>query len=136
MEPNPVQPGFVAPPVSQPTPPSSDGAPAPQVSAPATMPTTADPFYTRIFAVGATALLGWMLYRILAPFLGPVAWALFIAFLLHPLHVRLTRQFRGRENLSAALLTLATFILLIGPLAALSAAFVSQSADVIQWIQE
>jgi predicted PurR-regulated permease PerM len=89
-----------------------------------------------VFAVAVTAILAILLYEILAPFIGPVVWALFIAFLLHPVHVRLTRRLKGRASLSAALLTIATFILLIGPLAAMSAAFVSQSADVVQWAQE
>lgn len=93
-------------------------------------------FYSRVFAVAATILLGAVLYQIIAPFLGPIMWALYLAFLLHPLHVRMTRQFGGRENLSAALLTLATFVLLIGPLTAMSAAFVSQAVDLVQWAQE
>jgi len=99
-------------------------------------PPSEDVFYSRIFAVAATALLGLALYQIISPFIGPLVWSLFIAFLLYPLHVRMTRRLGGRENLSAALLTLATFVLLIGPLAALSAAFVSQSADLVQWVQE
>ena len=77
-----------------------------------------------------------LLYQIVAPFFGPLAWALFISFLLHPLHVRLTARLRGRENVSAALLTLATFILLIGPLTAMSAAFVAQAGDLVQWAQQ
>jgi predicted PurR-regulated permease PerM len=99
-------------------------------------PVAPDLFYSRIFAVTATALLGLALYRVTAPFIGPLVWALFISFLLRPLHVRLTRQLRGRENLSAALLTVGTFILLIGPLTAMSAAFVSQAIDLVQWVQD
>ena len=95
-----------------------------------------DRFYSRLFAVGATAVLGFALYRIVIPFIGPMMWALFIAFLLVPLHTRMTRRFRGRENLSAALLTVATFVLLIGPITAMSAAFVSQAIDLVQWLQE
>jgi predicted PurR-regulated permease PerM len=94
-----------------------------------------DPFYARVFGVVATAVLAIALYRIIAPFLGPLTWALFLAFLLHPLHVRIARQFKGRENLSAALLTLSTFILLIGPLTALSVAFFAQASELVQWAQ-
>src|SRR5262249_23662295 len=95
-----------------------------------------DQFYSRLFAVVATALLAMALYRIVLPFIGPLIWALFLAFLLHPLHVRATRQFRGRQNLSAALLTIAAFVVLVGPLAAVSAAFVSQVVDLVQWVQD
>jgi predicted PurR-regulated permease PerM len=92
-------------------------------------------FYSRVFALAATLVLGILLYRIVAPFIGPLVWSLFLAFLLHPVHVRLARKLRGRDNLSATLLTLAAFLLLVGPLAALSATFVSQAIDLVQWAQ-
>ncbi len=95
-----------------------------------------DHFYSRVFAIATIALLGLALYQIVLPFLGPLIWALFLAFLLHPLHVRMTRQFKGRENVSAALLTLATLVILIGPVTAMSAAFVAQAGDLVQWVQE
>ncbi len=95
-----------------------------------------DRFYARVFAVTATVVLGIVLYQIIAPFVGPLMWALFLAFLLYPLHVRLTRQLNGRENLSAALLTIATFVVLIGPLTAMSAAFVAQAVELVKWAQE
>jgi len=94
-----------------------------------------DRFYPRAFAVAVTAILAYVLYTILAPFMGPLLWALFIAFLLHPLHVRLTTRFGKRDNLSAGLLTVAIFIMLIGPLTALSAAFAAQAGDLLQWVQ-
>ncbi len=99
-------------------------------------PRNGDYFYSRVFALTATAFLGVVLYHIIEPFLGPLMWALFIGFLLHPVHVRFIGRFNGRANLSAALLTVGTFILLIGPLAAMSAAFVAQAADLVQWVQD
>jgi predicted PurR-regulated permease PerM len=93
-------------------------------------------FYARVFTVVTTGVLAFILYKIIAPFLGPLMWAVFLAFLLHPLHVRLTRQLKGRSNLSASLITIATFVMLIGPLAGLSAAFVAQAADLVQWVQD
>ena len=93
-------------------------------------------FYSRTFALLALALLAYLLYQILLPFLAPIAWALFIAFLLHPTHTWLARRLGGRPALSAALLTAATFLLLIGPLAGLGAAFVAQVADLLRYAQE
>lgn len=95
-----------------------------------------DRFYARTFALATTLVLGIALYYILAPFLGPLLWALFIAFLLHPLHVRLTRRLRNRAQLSALLLTLLTFVVIIGPLTALSAAFAAQVGDLLQFAQQ
>jgi predicted PurR-regulated permease PerM len=86
-------------------------------------------FYTRAFALIALLLVGYLLYLVLAPFFAPIAWALFIAFLIHPLHTWLTRKLRGRASASAGVLTLATFLLVIGPLAALGAAFGAQVAS-------
>ena len=92
-------------------------------------------FYARAFTLAALALLVWLLWLILGPFLRPIAWALFIAFLAYPLHRRLTRRLRDRASVSAALLTLAMFFLIIGPLAGLGAAFVREVADLARQAQ-
>ena len=94
-----------------------------------------DRFYARTFALLTALVLGIALFKIVQPFLGPLLWAMFIAFLLHPLHVRLTRRLKGRAQLSAALLTVLTLIVLLGPLAALSAAFAAQVGDLLQTVQ-
>jgi predicted PurR-regulated permease PerM len=60
---------------------------------------------------------------------------LFLAFLLHPLHLRLTRRCGGRANLSAATLTIAALIMLVGPVAAMGLAMVSQASDLVRWLQ-
>jgi predicted PurR-regulated permease PerM len=94
-----------------------------------------DRFYTRTFALVTALVLGYALFRIVSPFLGPLLWALFVAFLLHPLHVRLTAALRGRAQLSALLLTLLTFVVIIGPLTGLSAAFAAQVGQLLQTVQ-
>jgi predicted PurR-regulated permease PerM len=92
-------------------------------------------FYARVFALAALALLAWLIYLIFAPFLRPMVWALFIAFLLYPLQRRLTRRLGGRAWLSAALLTVMIFLMMIGPLAALAAAFAREAADLARQAQ-
>jgi len=94
-----------------------------------------DRFYARTFALVTALVLGIALYKIVQPFFGPLLWAMFIAFLLYPLHVWLTRRLKGRAQLSAALLTVLTLIVLVGPLAALSAAFAAQVGDLLQAVQ-
>ena len=54
-------------------------------------------FYARTFALLTAALLAYLLYQVLSPLAQPIAWALFIAFLLYPLHRWLTRKLRGRS---------------------------------------
>ncbi len=92
-------------------------------------------FYTRVFALGTALLLGVACYRIIAPFLGSLLWAMFFAFLLGPTHVRLTRKLRGRADHSALLLTLLSCLALLGPLTALSAAFVQQANSLLHYLQ-
>ena len=82
-----------------------------------------DRFYARTFALVTALFLGIALFKIVQPFFGPLLWAMFIAFLLYPVHLWLTQRLKGRAQLSAALLTVLTLIVLVGPLAALSAAF-------------
>jgi predicted PurR-regulated permease PerM len=94
-----------------------------------------DRFYARTFALVTVLLLAIALFKIVQPFAGPLLWAMFIAFLLYPLHVWLTRRLKGRAQLSAALLTVLTLIVLVGPLAALSAAFAAQVGDLLQTVQ-
>ena len=94
-----------------------------------------DRFYARSFALFTTVALGFALFKIVEPFVGPLLWAIFIAFLLYPLHVRLTARLRGRAHVSAFLLTLLTLIVVLGPVTALSAAFAAQVGDLLQYAQ-
>lgn len=86
-------------------------------------------FYRRLLAVAGLGVLALLLYRILQPLLAPLAWALFLAFLLQPAQRRLTAWLRGRASLAALLLTAATLLLFIGPLTALAIAFARQAGE-------
>jgi predicted PurR-regulated permease PerM len=92
-------------------------------------------FYTRVFALCTALLLGIACYQIVKPFLGPLLWAISFAFLLHPVHVSLTRRLRNRVDQSALLLTLLACVALLGPLAAFGAAFVNQTSALLQYLQ-
>ncbi|MGH8175998.1 MAG: AI-2E family transporter [Steroidobacter sp.] len=94
-----------------------------------------DRFYARSFALVTTLVLGYALLKIVQPFLGPLLWALFLAFLLFPLHVRLTARLKQRPQISALLLTILTLVVVLGPLTALSAAFAAQVGDLLQYAQ-
>jgi predicted PurR-regulated permease PerM len=94
-----------------------------------------DRFYARSFGLVATAALGLAFYRIIEPFLGPVTWAILLAFLVYPLHVRLTRRLKGRRQASALILTVFILVMFLGPLTALSAAFAAQVGQLVQFAQ-
>ncbi|HEX2584826.1 MAG TPA: AI-2E family transporter [Steroidobacteraceae bacterium] len=92
-------------------------------------------FYTRIFGLVTALILGGACYRLLLPFIAPLLWALLFTLLLHPLHAKLTRWLRGRNQLSAGLLIALTFIALVGPITGITAAFVHQASDLLQVVQ-
>jgi len=93
-------------------------------------------FYGRAFALLLLVGLGYLLYLVLSPFFAPIAWALFIAFLIHPLHRWLSRRVGGRTWLSAALLAILVLVLVLGPLTGLGAAFGKQAADLTRYVQQ
>ena len=92
-------------------------------------------FYRRVFGLCVTALLAWLLLRIVEPFLAPLAWACVIAYLVHPLQLRLARRLHGRESLAAGLLTSACFFVLIGPLTLIGGAFASEAGTLVAAMQ-
>jgi predicted PurR-regulated permease PerM len=86
-------------------------------------------FYRRGFALVAALAVGYLLFRILAPFIGPIVWATFLAFMLGPVHARLTRRLEGRAGLSAGILTVLAPVGILVPLSIAGGAFASQAAE-------
>ncbi len=93
-------------------------------------------FYRRVFAVCVAGVLTLLMYQVVRPFLAPLAWACVIAYLMHPLQMRLTHRLRGRGSLAASLLTVACVVMLVGPLTLVAAAFVTQAALLVTALQE
>lgn len=93
-------------------------------------------FYTKAFFVVLAALVGYGLLQIIQPFAGSMAWAIFLAFLLFPLHRWLTRKLKGREGWSAGILTGLTPFVLLTPLAFLGIVFANQARALVGYIQQ
>jgi predicted PurR-regulated permease PerM len=98
------------------------------------MPTSSG-FYPRIFALVVAAVLGYALILIFAPFIGSMAWAAFLAFLLDPLNRRLRHRFAGR-SIAAGTLTILAPIMILLPLSALSIDFIAQISALLQKLQQ
>src|SRR5580704_14650906 len=92
-------------------------------------------FYPRIFALVVAAVLGYALTLIFVPFIRPLVWAAFLAFLLYPLNLRLRRRLSGR-GLPAGVLTLLAPVVILLPLSALSIEFVAQISALMQKLQK
>jgi predicted PurR-regulated permease PerM len=88
-------------------------------------------FYRRSFALATIVVLGWLALLILQPLWTTIVCAAVLAFLLNPLHERLTRRLRGRPAVSAGILTALTPFCVFAPLAVLGVAFARQVAGVI-----
>ena len=97
-----------------------------------------DRFYPRVFGLVVAALAGLALYSILQPFIGPILWALLLAFLLHPLNTRLARRLRGarRRGVSAFLMTVLVTLAIILPASLIALAFAGQASDLIQLLSD
>jgi predicted PurR-regulated permease PerM len=98
------------------------------------MPTPSS-FYPRIFALVVASVLGYALILIFAPFIGPMTWAAFLAFLLYPLNLRLRRRFAGKAAAAGVMTILAPLVILL-PLSALSIDFAAQISALLQRLQK
>src|SRR5437588_11366038 len=97
-------------------------------------PMTSD-FYLRSFQIATAAILGYLLLRVLDPLSGMLGWAAVLAFILHPLHERLTRRFKGRRAVSAGILPALTPFLVLAPLSVLAGAFAGQVPRLIGFLR-
>lgn len=93
-------------------------------------------FYPRVFGLVVAAILGYALFLILKPFVGPILWATLLAFLLFPLNRRLRRKLPGRPGLAAFLLTAGVTLGIVIPVALLGVAFAGQASDLIQRLSD
>lgn len=92
-------------------------------------------FYRRSFLVATVAILAYLILAVLAPLKGALGWAVVLAFLLHPLHERLSRRLKGRSMLSAGIITGLTPFLVLAPLAVLGLVFAGQVANLIGYLR-
>jgi predicted PurR-regulated permease PerM len=88
-------------------------------------------FYRRTFVIATIILLGWALLSILHPLWTTLGWAAVLAFLLNPLHERLTTKLKGRSSLSAGIFTVLTPFFVMAPIAFLGVVFARQVANII-----
>jgi len=78
------------------------------------------------FTVASGVVLAYLLWRIFAPFLAPIAWAAVLAILLMPVYRRLRERLR-RPNLAAFLATSLTILLVVVPAVLVTIAMLRQA---------
>jgi len=82
-----------------------------------------------VFFYGFVILLGYFLFRIFAPFLGPLGWAAVLAIFVYPWHEKAVARYGTTR--AAALSTITVTVLIVGPGLALLTAFVRESRDAL-----
>lgn len=92
-------------------------------------------FYTKAFFVALAVLVLYCLLLVVQPFAGAMAWGVFLAFLLYPLHRWLTRRLKGRGGWSAGILTGLTPFVLMVPFTFLLMVFGRQAQALVGRIQ-
>jgi predicted PurR-regulated permease PerM len=92
-------------------------------------------FYRRTFVIATIAIMAYLLMRVLDPLGGALGWAAVLAFLLLPLHERLSRKLKGRKALSAGILTGLTPFFVMAPVALLSFAFAGQVIVLLNYMR-
>jgi len=92
-------------------------------------------FYTKAFFVALAIFVGYLLLLVLQPFAGSMAWAIFLAFILHPFHDWLTRKLGNRPNISAGIITGLTPFALLTPLTLLGLSFANQAKSLVEYLQ-
>ena len=92
-------------------------------------------FYRRCFQIATALILAYFLYELLMPLKSVIGWAAVLAFILYPVHVRLTRRLRGRRALSAGIITVLTPFLVLAPLSVIGVMFAGQVARLIEYLR-
>ena len=82
-----------------------------------------------------TAVIFYLFYKIMAPFLIPLCWAAVFTVVFYPLQARFASRIRN-DNLLALLMCVLIAVLIIGPLAYLFVAVVNQAAGAVAKINE
>jgi predicted PurR-regulated permease PerM len=86
-------------------------------------------FKSLLFLVGTATLL---FALILWPFFGAVCWAVFIAIVFWPLHLRFLRGSRNRRNMAAAASLTVILLIVILPLAMLAASITQEASILVE----
>lgn len=84
---------------------------------------------------GLVFALAALCYRIFAPFLVLMVWALILAVALYPLHNALARRIGGRQGLAATLIVIIGMVVIVAPTALLMSSLGDSIKDLVHGVQ-
>ena len=88
-----------------------------------------------LIRAGLVFALTALCYRIFAPFIALMAWALILAVTLFPTHQKLVRRLGGKQGLAATLLVLAGVVLIVVPTTLLLTSMGTSVRDLVGHVQ-
>ncbi len=92
-------------------------------------------FFFSIVLLFFLGILGYLSYKIIAPFLGPIAWAIVISIIFYPVYVICLKWFKIKSLASlATLFVVAIFI--FGPVSSLGYVLVLELGQLVQQFQK
>ena len=91
-------------------------------------------FFARVGVLLLSAVLLYLVWRIVAPLWQPLMWAVLLGALLAPSNARLARRLGNRPRLAAGLTTVGVVLLLLLPVLAIGAAVAAQAAQLLSRI--
>ena len=92
-------------------------------------------FFALVYFAALLAVM-FVVFKILSPFLSPLAWAAVLGVAAHPLHRRWLKLFRGRKTGAALASTLTVMLVVVVPLMVMAILFVGQAAVVLEFVQK
>ena len=88
-----------------------------------------------LIRAGLVFALAALCYRIFAPFLTLMVWALILAVAMYPLHQMLARRLGGKQGLAATLIALIGAVLIVAPTAVLMGSLADSVQEYVQAVQ-
>ena len=89
--------------------------------------------FVLVLFYGVLLLAGYLAFRIVAPFLAPLAWAAVFAMVLNPIQARV--EARVGKPRAAVAVTLLAFFIIVGPAVTVLAILTSEVTTVVQRVQ-
>src|SRR5438105_11718094 len=93
-------------------------------------------FYARTFGLATAALVIYLLFRIIQPFLVQLLWAALLAAILHPMHKSLTGKLKNRPTVSSAIIAFGGALGIVVPAAVIATVFTRQAGQLLERIQQ
>ena len=82
-----------------------------------------------------TAIFFYLFYQLVVPFFAPICWAAVFAIIFYPLYEKLLVKFKNK-TITSLTICLLILILIIGPVAYLFGALVSEATTVVTKVNE